>query len=212
VQPEAVAGYTRNVTRYLHQIQEEFRLEIQRIAIDAPSAPRSAHLPRRLAEQALDKVGISCFTTPSEADWDHIRTKVQAHLSGGGAVARLPHANQLWMLVGFALFRALSTTWECIEVYPQATSFVLGSSAVHKSSAQGLAAQLAAASLLTGWPPGPSDPSFARIAWAPPHDRLDAYLAAWVASLPAADRRPFGQPPDDVIWVPAVAVSVSDDS
>jgi hypothetical protein len=34
------------------------------------------------------------------------------------------------------------------------------------------------------------------------HDRLDAFLSAWVASPEVCDRRAFGTPPDDVIWAP----------
>ena len=34
------------------------------------------------------------------------------------------------------------------------------------------------------------------------HDRLDAFLSAWVASLDEKDRKAFGTPPDDAIWVP----------
>jgi hypothetical protein len=36
------------------------------------------------------------------------------------------------------------------------------------------------------------------------HDRLDAFMAAWVASLPKRRRRAIGNEddPDDAIWVP----------
>jgi hypothetical protein len=34
------------------------------------------------------------------------------------------------------------------------------------------------------------------------HDRIDAYLSAWVASLEDQDREALGKPPDDVIWIP----------
>jgi hypothetical protein len=37
------------------------------------------------------------------------------------------------------------------------------------------------------------------------NDRLDAFMAAWVASLPSERRRAFGDAtrPDDAIWVPS---------
>ena len=68
----------------------------------------------------MDNAGISCFTTPDAEQFERIREKALAHLRGGGAENRLPHANQLWMLVGFELFSALGQIWECRETYPQA--------------------------------------------------------------------------------------------
>ena len=54
-----------------------------------------------------------------------------------------------------------------------------------------------------GWP---TEHSFApvldEIAWGTAHDRRDAYLASWVASLPENDRSAIGRPPADAIWVP----------
>ena len=40
--------------------------------------------------------------------------------------------------------------------------------------------------------------------WGKSDDRLDAYLCAWIASLPETERRAYGSPPDDVIWVPRI--------
>jgi len=55
----------------------------------------------------------------------------------------------------------------------------------------------------TGWPHGNApEPAFREIAFGPAHDRLDAYLSAWVAALEEHDRMGLGDPPDDVIWVP----------
>ena len=34
------------------------------------------------------------------------------------------------------------------------------------------------------------------------HDKLDAFMAAWVASLPRERLLACGQAPNDVIWVP----------
>ena len=70
--------------------------------------------------------GISCIATPSRSDFKKIREKVAVHLRRGGRVARLPHSNQLWMLVGFALFQELSKLAECIEVFPQAIVRAIG--------------------------------------------------------------------------------------
>ena len=153
----------------------------------------------------MHRANISCFATPSRSQFERIKGKVRAHLAAGGAVNRLPHANQLWMLVGFALFRELAALAECIEVFPQATARAIGAGQIHKFKAGGVAAQLAAAAKHTGWPSSRSpEPSFDDVCAGPAHDRLDAYLSAWVASLNEAERVAFGDPPDDVIWVPRV--------
>ncbi len=121
-----------------------FGVSIRRIGIDAPSDHKLNALKRRKAEEALDARGIRCFTTPSADEFAAIREKAQTHLRNGGAEFRLPHANQLWMLVGFALFERLRLDWECLEVFPQATMFMLDASATHKSKPGGVAAQLKA--------------------------------------------------------------------
>jgi hypothetical protein len=51
----------------------------------------------REVEKSLDRKGIRCITTPDTRQFKAIRTKAQAHLSGGGEESRLPHANQLWV-------------------------------------------------------------------------------------------------------------------
>lgn len=131
--------------------------------------------------------------------------KVRKHLGGGGAENRIPHANQLWMVVGFELFRRLSHLAPCVEVFPQATVRVLGSGQVHKFKADGVQAQLTEVATHTGWPHSDfADTAFEDIAFGPAHDRLDAYLSSWVAALAPDDRLAFGNPPDDVIWAPKV--------
>jgi uncharacterized protein DUF429 len=106
------------------------------------------------------------------------------------------------MLVGFELFRRLRHDWECLEVYPQAIAASLGARDIHKSHRDGVRQQLAAAARYTGWPVVHEIASLDRVCYGSNHDRLDAYLAAWVASLEHGDRRAIGCPPDDVIWVP----------
>jgi hypothetical protein len=135
-----------------------------------------------------------------------IREKARAHLRAGGAESRLPHANQLWMLVGFALFERLRPHWECLEVFPQAIVCVLGAGATHKSKPGGVLTQLAAVARLTGWPSPPAESSLRTVAHGPTHDGLDAYLAAWVAGLRPEQRSALGAPPDDVIWIPSLAL------
>ena len=178
-------------------------MSIVRIAIDAPSDCRAEERLRRSAEAALDEAGIRCITTPSCREFADIRRKAGDHLARGGSEASIPHANQLWMLAGFALFRELAVVADCIEVYPQAIAREINAGDTHKSKARGLQAQLAAASTHTGWPTTTEDePLFDDICFGAAHDRLDAYLSAWVASLDERERRAFGDPPDDAIWVP----------
>lgn len=67
--------------------------------------------------------------------------------------------------------------------------------------------QLAAAARHTGWPTGFVDePRLEEIGWGAPHDLLDAYLSAWVAALDESQRFSYGNPPNDVIWIPSVSV------
>ena len=199
-----VANFADEVAEYLRRLEIYFAVTIRRIGIDAPSDPRVAHAGRTKAEAALDLRRISCFTTPSTADFGRIRQKALAHLDGGGSESCLPHANQLWMLVGFALFARLRREWDCLEVFPQATVCVLGANAIHKSQRGGVDAQLAAVAQFTGWPKPPHQAALKTVVHGPAHDGLDAYLSAWVAALETNERFAFGQPPGDAIWVPAV--------
>ncbi len=196
------AGFAAQTTRYFQGVERAFSVQIERIALDAPGIPCPAHVNRREAERALDARRISCFTTPSETQFEEIQKKALIHLEAGGPENRLPHANQIWMLVGFALFRQLEFTWPCLEVYPQATVALLGSGGLHKSKNAGLAAQLGAVGQHLEWDAKEFEAALRRSGFGQLHDQFDAYLAAWVASLKEGEREPLGLPPEDVIWVP----------
>jgi hypothetical protein len=205
-----VASFAEQTAAYLRLLEKRFSVSILRIAIDAPSDPRPDSLDRRLAEEALREKNISYFATPSAEKFDAIRAKVRMHLRESGLVSRLPHANQLWMLVGFALFKRLRTDWKCLEVYPYATWWTLGASSIPKNKTGGLTARLEAVSRYTGWPESPSSELRASLkagVSAPLHDALDAYSSAWVASLDPKELSQFGLPPNDVIWVPRLPTS-----
>ncbi|MGA3117873.1 MAG: DUF429 domain-containing protein [Syntrophobacteraceae bacterium] len=116
----------------------------------------------------------------------------------------MPHANQLWMLVGFELFKRLRQEWECLEVFPQAIAATLESTKIHKSKTEGLLCQLSAVARFTGWPETICNSSLKDIGYGSLHDKLDAYLSAWVASLEIDQRESIGAPPNDVIWIPLV--------
>lgn len=209
---QTVTGFVEAAASYIRSACDLLSLSPRRIAIDAPSAPRQSGLRRRAAEAAMDKAGFSCFTTPTESEFAQIRQKVRMHLDSGGAENRIPHANQLWMLIGFRLFQRLNEIAPCLEVYPQATARVLGTGLIHKSSAGGVEAQLAAVARFTGWPTeGEPHSELAQIGYGPGHDLLDAYLCSWIAALEPTKRIALGQPPDDAIWVPKISRGESEE-
>ena len=147
------------------------------------------------------------FRTPTAPAWTSIRAKCADHLRGGGTASTLPYANKIWMLYGFELFASLkgALSGEVIEVYPFAIVRSLLPMCDHKSTEQGYRDQLNAVAARTGW----HDPKCleAKLKATVPgsrHDRLDAFMAAWVATLPLERRRAFGDANrlDDAIWVP----------
>jgi hypothetical protein len=202
LKPRVVAQFADDTAAYLRAVETEFGVSIQRIAIDAPSKPKTEGAYRRKCELELDRAGISCITTPSSSEFEGIIKKAGSHLDVGGAENRLPGANQLWMLVGFALFQRLAPDWECLEVFPQALVALLGANALHKSQAEGALAQLKAATAHTKWPAEPRLEELKSIAFGSRDDKLDAYLSSWVASLAESERTCYGQPPNDAIWLP----------
>ncbi|WP_279246894.1 DUF429 domain-containing protein [Candidatus Litorirhabdus singularis] len=202
---ELVKRFVDEAATYLQAVATKLGGRIVRIGIDAPRSPRVENQKRRAAEVAMDQAGISCFTTPSASEFEMIFGKVRRHIANGGEESRLPHANQLWMQVGFRLFERLSSIAPCIEVFPQATVRAIGSGAIHKSQAGVVESQLSTAAQYTGWPAGGGrEVVLGQIGFGSNHDLLDAYLSAWVAALPESERRAMGVPPEDVVWVPRV--------
>ena len=200
-----VRRFAESVAAYLRSLEAEHGVRIVRIAIDAPSSPRPSNTSRRRCEAALDARRISCITTPSADQLLAVSARARDHLAAGGPEARMPGANLFWMLIGFALFERLRREWECIEVYPQAIARVLGASMVHKRLPEGLLSQLSAASNFTRWPDPVAANALDAIAFGSRHDKLDAYLASWVASLDNDQREALGScPHDDAIWVPVI--------
>jgi hypothetical protein len=194
--------FAAEVRAWLVKLEQKEGLSIRRIAIDAPSDYCRHPSGRRACEAALDVEGISCFATPTEAEF---RSKIETSrkfLADGGKTSRLPNANQLWMLIGFQLFRTLRQQYECIETYPQAIVHALKCAEHHKSTAQGLQSQFIEAAKLLGVTATDLRAKLMTMGFGSTHDRLDAFLSAWVASLEASRRRAFGTPPDDAIWVP----------
>jgi hypothetical protein len=202
IETEFQERFAADTVGYLREVEARFSIKIQRIAIDAPSDPRSATAQGRRCELALGEAHISYFRTPSWAEFEDIHRQVEKHVSGGGRESHLPHANKLWMLVGFALFKSLRQQWECLEVFPQAIVHAIGADGPHKSSRKGYEGQLAAAARNTSVTTAQLASKLNAACFGSRHDRLDAYLSAWVASLDFHEREAFGVPPDDAIWVP----------
>lgn len=205
-------AFAEDVASYIETVCESFHLNPIRIGIDSPLRPRDNHLNRRFAEQALDRAGISCYTTPSADDFMMIKAKGIAHLEAGKPIQNLPHAHQIFMLLGFVLNERLSKVAECIEVYPHATVKQLGVADIHKSTGNQAELQLSAMSHYTSWPRTDDDWMQAdNMCLGPMHDRVDAYSAAWVASLPEQERICFGDPKKgDAIWIPKVKPTSSE--
>jgi predicted nuclease with RNAse H fold len=198
----------RGVASAINRIADEMGWQVERIAVDAPAAPPA--IGSRASETELRRFGLSSFPTPAASAWAGIREKCADHLSHGGSAANLPNANQIWMLFGFELFVGLRSGLraEVIEVYPAAiVRFALLPACEHKSTEKGYQDQLVAVASRTGWEPQYLEARLKETVPGSRHDRLDAFMAAWVASLPPESRRAFGdvRQPDDAIWVPLYA-------
>lgn len=194
----------REVGSAIVRIETDLGWHIERIAIDAPAAPPATG--SRASEAELGRSGLSSFRTPTASAWAGLCRQCADHLDLGGGAATLPHANKIWMLFGFELFACLRSHLkaEVIEVYPFAIVRELLPTCEHKSTEKGYQDQLAAVAVRTGWEPQELEKKLKATVPGSRHDRLDAFMAAWVASLPPERRRAFGDPqqPDDAIWVP----------
>ena len=179
----------RHVTEAIARIASEMSWKIERVAIDAPAAPPSAG--SRLAEDELGHIGLSSFRTPTVPAWADIRRKCADHLVNNGTASTLPHANKIWMLFGFELFIHLRKELgvEIIEVYPFEIVRTLLPTCRHKSTEQGYREQLEAVAIRTGWQPQDLEAKLKATLPGSRHDRLDAFMAAWVASMPQKARR-----------------------
>ena len=194
----------QSVARSLKVISDQLGWKVERVAADAPAAAPPTGF--RLSEIELGKSGLSSFRTPAVSSWPEIKAMCIAHLDAGKETAKLPHANKIWMLFGFELFTALREQLDAdiIEVYPFAIVRALLPTCQHKSTEQGYQDQLAAVSSHVNWEPRKLEAKLKATVAGSRHDRLDAFMAAWVASLPEGRRRTFGDrtQPDDAIWVP----------
>ena len=203
------ADVAYGVAEAIKNIAQASGWQIRRIAIDAPAAPPETGL--RSSEIELAHCRIPCFRTPARPAWASIVQKCKDHLGQGGSGAALPSANRIWMLFGFELFEHLRNALgtEVIEVYPFAIARALLPKPEHKSTEKGYRDQLAAMAARTGWEPANLEAKLKAAVPGNRHDRLDAFMAAWVASLRPEERRAYGDPRnlEDAIWVPSEAAA-----
>jgi predicted nuclease with RNAse H fold len=200
------ASFALAVSNWLKKLETDQNLKISRVAIDAPSSYCDDKKDRRDCEKALDSEGISCFATPTKKQFDQKIKVARSHLSNGGNEAAIPNANQIWMLVGFALFEQLTIDgFSCIETYPQAVAYELQCSGSHKSTKRGYASQLEGAVKATAFlSPNDLQTSLAKMGFGSKDDKLDAFLSAWVASLKEEERKTYGKKTNDSIVVPDI--------
>jgi predicted nuclease with RNAse H fold len=193
--------YANDAAKYLSEIESSFHVTVQRIAIDAPREYCREGAELRDAEADLRDDDLSFFSTPTRNQFESMLDKARQHAAAGGETARLPYANKLWMHAGFQLFHVLGTRWDCIETYPYAISRALGVNC--KKTKGGHKTHLRAACVYTRWVLSSED-DLRDISHGSPHDRVDAYLACWVASLTPQQRRSYGKEGDSAIWVPII--------
>jgi predicted nuclease with RNAse H fold len=196
--------FANEVSKWLKDLQKKLNLQVCKIAIDAPSNYCDSSKERRGSEKALDIAGISCFATPTEAQFQQKIRQAKIHLEKGGSESTIPNANQIWMLIGFSLFKQLRKDgFHCIETYPQAIVHEMKCSGKHKSTGQGYSAQLTQAAAATSFPSAESlQIALNTMGFGSKDDKLDAFLTAWIASLPQSCQKVYGTMPDDSIVIP----------
>lgn len=193
---KAIKDFAEDTVAYLREIEKRVEVRIIKIAIDAPRKP--AQNGERLCEQAIRAGGGSCFRTPTKSEWRQIEYQVRDHLECGKSVPTLPHANQLWMQAGFALFERLEQAgFECIETFPSAIVRAFDRLVPHKKTQDGFQRQLEILKRGVTF----DDRVLKNRAGKNDDDRLDALLCAWVASADSGTRKPYGDGNDDTIWV-----------
>lgn len=202
------AEFVQQIIDWLSKLEEWSGNAITRVAIDAPASPCQEGNSRRLAEVVLDRAGISFFSTPTISQFEQIAFVAKKHLILGLPESRLPYANKIWMLVGFDLFAAIKRKWECIEVYPQAIVRHLGEGAIHKAKPAGFVAQCKAFGKVIECGENELEIWLREASYGASHDRLDAMMAAWIASPETADRTAFGDGLNDSIWIPSTTLSI----
>lgn len=197
----ALHHYIKRTVEWLKELERFHGQKIVRIAIDGPSFP-SSETGMRDSEKHLMAEGISFIKTPSQSYFESKTGQVSA-LAGSQLVeSRLPGANIWWMRVGFLLFEALeSAGMRCIETYPQAILRKTGYTGGHKRRC--VADQLTHLITISKIA-GLSSSRLREAFFGSPNDRVDALMAAWVASLPPDKLYHFGKHQDDQICVPLI--------
>jgi predicted nuclease with RNAse H fold len=203
--PDPFRALAKSVTADLEAICRRKGWHIKRLAVDAPAAAPAAG-QQRFCEEQMSKRKLHSFQTPNAGRWDEIKKSCNQHLKQGGLLSELPYANKIWMLYGFELFFALRsiTELQVIEVYPYAIVCELLPGCAHKSTKEGYNSQLSEIALRTGWSTEDLEKQLRFTTFGGKHDRLDAFMAAWTASLPPQKLKVYGhrENANDSIWIP----------
>lgn len=204
LKPHPFRELATSLANALQELCFAMSCNIKRVAIDAPAAAPIA-VPRS-CELEMSRHGLSLFQTPTVEVWKTIRQICRQHLAQKLPVARLPYANKIWMLYGFEIFHALrrANRFEVIEIYPYSIVSEFLPECPHKSTHEGYRSQLMAVAKQTRWLPYDLEQLLRTCVSGSMHDQLDAFMAAWVASLSVKRRKVYGNPnnPNDAIWVP----------
>ena len=198
---DCVKTWVEGAVRYLNQLQESFG-PIRRVTIDAPRDDRGNRCSEK---QVRTRLQCSIFASPSRNTCDEIRSSAREHLAKGKPLSEIPNANRIWMLAGFALWRALGVLFDCWEVYPHATVLALARThrakgVRNKATKEGLDDQLIL--LAKGLESQVTKAHIEKAAYGSHHDKLDAVLSAYVAGLDENEVTPLGCEPGDTIMVP----------
>jgi hypothetical protein len=75
--------FADEVANYLAGVEDAFGVRIVQVAIDAPRTPSAGG--RRAAELAMDRAGVSCIATPTQAEFDEMPRRIADYLRAGGS-------------------------------------------------------------------------------------------------------------------------------
>ena len=143
----------RKTASYLRAVNQVLGIEIQAVAIDAPSAPRA---PGVGGEGRGTSLSCTRYQLHRNAECRRLCCDSRSGSSSlGGRRPAIdtsvcePDLDVVWIRAVSCLSAA---GWPCLEVYPQATVRALGAGNIHKSGDGAVLTQSAAAAKYTNWP------------------------------------------------------------
>lgn len=198
-----VSGYVRGIVDYIKQVQDILQLQIGKIAIDSPSMYRSSNVAIRSSEKELMSDGYTLYKTPTKAELSAAVKKLQAEVSKFGSIQSPYYSNLLWIIPGIQLFKELGKTYTCIETFPNAIVKQLDKNIGHKSNTEELYKQIGLFCKYLNIDKEELQRDLQTACVGSLHDRFDAYLCAWAASLPTEKIKIYGAE-NDTIHIPVI--------